>query len=45
MLIFIVDEQFKVLGNEEQLCSVIFNLVYNVVNYILLGIEICVSWQ
>ncbi|GHK53847.1 PAS domain-containing sensor histidine kinase [Klebsiella pneumoniae] len=32
-LIFTVDEQLKVLGNEEQLRSAISNLVYNAVNH------------
>lgn len=44
-LIFTVDEQLKVLGNEEQLRSAISNLVYNAVNHTPPGTEIRVSWQ
>jgi two-component system phosphate regulon sensor histidine kinase PhoR len=39
-LIFTVDEQLKVLGNEEQLRSAISNLVYNAVNHTPPGTEI-----
>ncbi|MBN0084777.1 two-component system sensor histidine kinase PhoR, partial [Pseudomonas aeruginosa] len=38
-LIFTVDEQLKVLGNEEQLRSAISNLVYNAVNHTPPGTE------
>ncbi len=44
-LIFTVDEQLKVLGNEEQLRSAISNPVYNAVNHTPPGTEIRVSWQ
>jgi len=44
-LIFTVDEQLKVLGNEEQLRSAISNLVYNAVNHTPAGTHITVRWQ
>lgn len=42
---FEVDNQLKVLGNEEQLRSAMSNLVYNAVNHTPAGTHITVRWQ
>ncbi|MEH5012889.1 phosphate regulon sensor histidine kinase PhoR [Phytobacter diazotrophicus] len=42
---FVVDNDLKVLGNEDQLRSAISNLVYNAVNHTPAGTHITVRWQ
>lgn len=42
---FDIDNQIKVLGNEDQLRSAISNLVYNAVNHTPEGTKIAVRWQ
>ncbi len=44
-LTFDIDNNLKVLGNDEQLRSAVSNLVYNAVNHTPDGTEITVSWQ
>ncbi|AUH01731.1 two-component system sensor histidine kinase PhoR [Prodigiosinella confusarubida] len=44
-IIFRVNEQLKVFGNEDQLRSAVSNLVYNAVNHTPKGTRIEVCWQ
>lgn len=44
-IIFDVDEQWAVRGNEEQLRSAVSNLVYNAINHTEEGTTIKVSWK
>ncbi len=44
-IVFKINEQLKVYGNDEQLRSAVSNLVYNSVNHTPAGTRIEVSWQ
>nr|WP_247652139.1 phosphate regulon sensor histidine kinase PhoR [Serratia symbiotica] len=44
-MIFRVNEQLKVFGNQEQLRSAVSNLVYNAITHTPAGTNIAVSWQ
>ena len=44
-IVFRVNENLKVFGNDEQLRSAVSNLVYNSVNHTPAGTRIEVSWQ
>lgn len=44
-IVFRVNEQLKVFGNEEQLRSAVSNLVYNAINHTPEGTRIEVTWQ
>nr|WP_236886831.1 phosphate regulon sensor histidine kinase PhoR [Dickeya chrysanthemi] len=44
-IVFRVNEQLQVFGNEEQLCSAVSNLVYNAINHTPSGTRIEVCWQ
>lgn len=44
-LLFNIEANLKVYGNEEQLRSAVSNLVYNAINHTPAGTQIVVSWQ
>lgn len=44
IIVFYFDEGVKIYGIEMELCSVCFNFIFNVINYMLLGGYIDVYW-
>lgn len=43
-MIFNIDVSFDIKGVEDELCSVFFNFVFNVIYYIKFGGKIVVDW-